>query len=904
MPKPPPSPALSPEEALKTFQLPDGFRIELAASDPMVQDPIAIAFDEDGRLWVVEMRGFMPTIDRDGELDETGRISLLEDADQDGRFEKATVFVDKLVLPRAVAALNGGILFVSASKLWFADDKDADGKADRTVLVDPNYGGGNLEHAPNGLMRALDNWVYNAKSQYRYRLVDGLWIKQRTEFRGQWGIAQDNYGRLVYNVNYSQLLGDVAPPNYMGRNSHHKTAAGLNLAISTNQQVFPIRMNTAVNRGYRTNILDRTGRLREFASSCSPLIYRGDNLPEEFQGNAFVCDPSANLIKRNIVFNQGLALTSKFAYENSEFLASTDERFRPVNVFNGPDGALWIVDMYRGIVQHGAFMTSYLRRESLERGLDKPINLGRIYRVVTLDKTPEKSPKLSRESDAWLVQRLSHPNGWIRDAAQRLLVERRGRSVVPELVQVALNDPNHLGRIHALWTLEGLFAELPKRAAKANSEIGVRLLTSGATDSNLEARATDLEAPPLLMDAAKEFVLEAPGLSLEVFRSLLKSLDDPHPKVQVAAIRVLESLCGSVPERQGRLLHALNGLANRSTLEVLFQLVLTLGNLHHGSPANVGHASSLPFQDASLPRDSGGRTRPDVLDVLAEAAARAAENALLRDAVLSGLQDWELQFLLRLFADPRWERRQAGRDALLHSLASAIVKERRPEKVIALLDLAAHQKPAQAWRQKSLLDGIAANAQSRSFEPIPLAAAPTAFASLVGSNDSKRREQIDRIKNLFAWPGHEPKPPDSRRTSGRPLTQREEVALHEGKVYYQQLCAGCHGFNGEGIEPVAPPLANSEWVVGPESRLIRIVLQGLEGPIHVNDSRYESPLVLPEMPAVTGADDFTITGILNYIRRDWGHEVDPLSLGMVSKVRRETANRELQWTEEELLQIK
>jgi hypothetical protein len=196
-------------------------------------------------------------------------------------------------------------------------------------------------------------------------------VKQRTEFRGQWGITQDNYGRLFYNVNDSQLRGDVTPPGYIGRNANYKCANGLNLAIATNQNVFPIRMNTGVNRGYRPDVLDTAGRLREFTAACAPVIYRGDNFPAEFQGNAFVCEPGANLIKRNIVFDQGLAISSKFAYPDHEFLASTDERFRPVNAYNSPDGTLYVVDMYRGILQHRAYMTTHLRNEILSRGLDK-----------------------------------------------------------------------------------------------------------------------------------------------------------------------------------------------------------------------------------------------------------------------------------------------------------------------------------------------------------------------------------------------------------------------------------------------------------------------------------------------------------------------------------------------------
>jgi mono/diheme cytochrome c family protein/HEAT repeat protein len=869
LPKPPPSPVLSPQEALKTFQIAAGFKIELIASEPSVQDPITMAFDEDGRLFVVEMRGFMPNIDREGELDPTGRISRLEDSDQDGRFEKAVVFADKLVLPRAVAAVNGGILFVSASKLWFAQDTDGDGRADRTELVDPAYASfGNVEHAPNGLMRALDNWIYNAKSQYRYRLINGVWIKQRTEFRGQWGITQDNYGRLLYNVNYSQLLGDVVPPNYMGRNAHHKTASGLNVAISTNQHIFPIRMNTSVNRGYRTNILDQAGRLREFASSCSPLVYRGDNFPAEFQGNAFVCDPSANLIKRNLVFDHGLAFTSKFAYERAEFLASTDERFRPVNIFNGPDGGVWIVDMYRGIVQYGAFMTTYLRRDILERGLDKPINLGRIYRVVSTSKAPAKTPRLSKESSQDLVGRLSHPNGWVRDTAQRLLVERGDRSVARELSRLAVKGPDPLGRIHALWTLEGLFVALPKDPNKlvlAQENSPAQTSTDGAGSSPLK-----------LFTVEKDLALEVPSLTQDLFDSLIEALGDSDPKVQIAAIRVLESLAAGHPQRQKAVQAELAKLEVTAPLEVSFQATLSTG--------------SFP--------------KPDSLAVLASVASRHSEHTLMRDAILSGLQDWELEFLQRLLADPDWENKKPGRDALLQSLASAIIKERKPEKTAALLDLLASQKTAQIWRQRSLLDGITANTQNQSFEPISMVAAPAAFQTLGQLNDPKLKNQVERIKNLFAWPGHAPNPAAARRNPTRQLTPREEMLFHESKVYYQQTCAVCHGVNGEGMTPLAPPLVNSEWVLGPESRLIRIVLNGLEGPIHVNGTRYEPPLILPEMPSAATLEDSQIAAILSYIRREWGHEADPISFAQVARIRREVSDRQLQWTEDELLQIK
>ncbi len=871
LPKPPPSPILAPQDAMKTFHLPAGFKMELAACEPMIEDPIAISFDEDGRLFVVEMRGFMPDIDRTGEREPICRISLLEDGDQDGRLEKATVFVDQLVLPRAVAALNRGILYVADYKLWFAQDTDGDGKADRTELVDTAYGSGNVEHGPNGLMRAMDNWVYNAESPYRYRFISGVLIKQRTEFRGQWGMTQDNYGRLFYNVNNSQLLGDLAPPNYMGRNPHHRTFAGLNLAVSTDQRVFTIRMNTAVNRGYLTNVLDQAGKLYVFSSSCSPVIYRGDNYPAEFQGDAFVCDPSANLIKRNIVSDQDLTLTSKFAYENSEFLASSDERFRPCNAFNGPDGTLWVVDMYRGIIQYGMFMTTFLRRETLDRGLDKGIHLGRIYRIVSTSKTLSRFPQLSKENSAALVERLSDPNGWTRDTAQRLLVERNDRSVVPALARLAVSGTNVLGRIHALWTLEGLLVALPKYVDKLPST-SVEQSFEGASAPPPESNTT-----VRLLNVDPNLVLEAPGLTMDVLDACLKAVEDPHPKVQVAAIRVTESLTASSPTQQKALLQKLAQLDKGKSLETIFQVTLTAGNL----------------------------SKPETLPVLAAIASAQAEHSLIRHAILTGLRDWELQFLQILLADPRWQNPQPGRGALLQALAGAVVNERDRRKAETLLVLAVGQKPGQAWRRKSLLDGMAAITQNRLAQPIALAAAPAAFETLAKSDEPVVREQAERIKKLFSWPGHQTEAAVATPEVARSAGPGEDAAMAAGKLLFEQVCAGCHGLAGEGLAPLAPPLANSSWALGSEGRLIRVALHGVTGPIHVNGTKYEPPQTLPDMPSLREAlDDDQMAAVLTYLRQGLGHNAGPVSPSQVAQIRSETENREIPWTEAELLQIK
>ncbi len=452
-----PSGEKTPIQELKTFHIEPGLKIQLVASEPMVQDPVVITFDPDGRLWVVEMRGFMPTIDGTGERERVGRISVLEDSNGDGQMDVSTIYLDSLILPRAIALVPGGALIVENESLWLTQDLDNNLKADTKILIDPEYAGNKLpEHAGNGLWRSIDNWYYNVKSRFRYRLVAGTWQRDSTEFRGQWGISHDDAGRLFYNYNWSQLHADLVPPNYLSRNKNHIPTTGIDHGLTIDRRIYPIRPNPAVNRGYIPGTLDAEGRLLEFTAACSPLVYRGDVLPKEYRGNVFVCEPSGNLIKRNVIESSGLQLAARDPHPGKEFLASTDERFRPVHLATGPDGGLYIADMYRGLIQHGAYVTPYLREQTLSRNLSQPIHRGRIWRIVPENWNPQKQEKLSELSSEVLVAILSHADGWHRDMAQRLLVERKDTAIKKFLWEVVQKGKNNLGRIHALWTLEGL----------------------------------------------------------------------------------------------------------------------------------------------------------------------------------------------------------------------------------------------------------------------------------------------------------------------------------------------------------------------------------------------------------------------------------------------------------------
>ncbi len=426
-----PPPVHSPAEQLQTFQFAEaGYRIELVASDPMIHDPVALAFDGEGRLWVVEMRGYMRDINRTGVKEPIGRISVLEDEDGDGGMDRSTVFLDGLVLPRAISIQPDGVLVAENQPLWFAQDTDGDLVADRKVLVDPRYARDSIEHSANGLLRAMDNWIYNAKEGHRYRRQGDQWIRQITEKRGQWGICQDDWGRLFYNYNHSQLHADLVPANRLGRNAHHEPSTGLSVGVTVTNQVFPIRPTRAANRGYIPGALDDHGRIREFTSACAPLIYRAGLFPEFF-GNAFVCEPVGNLIKRTVLTETGPMVSGRSAYPDRDFLASTDERFRPCWLIQGPDGAIYVADMYRGIVQDGPHMSPYLREHSIARKMDRPVHLGRIWRIVPDDFEQPEPPRLSSMSAAELVATLAHPSGWWRDMAQMVLVEVDRRGTIP-----------------------------------------------------------------------------------------------------------------------------------------------------------------------------------------------------------------------------------------------------------------------------------------------------------------------------------------------------------------------------------------------------------------------------------------------------------------------------------------
>ena len=518
----PPAPVLSPQEAMRSFKLPPGFHVELVAAEPLVEAPVAAQFDPDGKLYVLEMRAFMNNPDGRGEDQSTGRVSVLEDTDGDGRMDKRTTFIDGLVMPRAMALVRGGLLIGEPPQLWFYRDTDGDGHADEKVSVASDYGDRkNPEHTANGLVLDLDNWIYNLYHTYRYRWMNGKWERQPIPNRVQWGMSQDDFGRLYFTQNSDLLRGDLYPSFYAGGRASTAKIPFLNTMVATNQAVFPGRITPGVNRGYQTQVLRDDGRLADFTAACGTVIYRGENFPDECRNDAFVCEPSANLIRRQHLIDRSGSVTSTNAYGEQEFLTSTDERFRPVNLINGPDGALYVIDFARGIIQHRIYMTSYLRSQVEHRGLDKPLDLGRIYRIVHKGRPLTKAPRLNQASLDDLVKQLEHPNGWWRDTAQRLLVDRGDVSRVPELERLAATAADLRTRIHALWTLDGL------------GKVSAPVVSQALRDPDAKVRLAGLRlAEPLLLSASA-------GTNSALRKQAVKLLGNGTTEVRVQAALTL-----------------------------------------------------------------------------------------------------------------------------------------------------------------------------------------------------------------------------------------------------------------------------------------------------------------------------------------------------------------------------
>ena len=801
-----PAPApLSPEEALKSFRLPPGFRIELVASEPMIEAPVAISFDEQGRMFVVEMRGYMRDMEGTTEKEPLGRIALLTDTNGDGRMDKASAFLDNLVMPRGVMAVKGGAFVAEPPNLFFCRDTKGNGIADEKTLVATDFGtfGGQPEHMANTPTWAMDNRVYAAGYSTSFKLTNGAWQKGPGLGRGQWGLSQDDAGRLFYNYNSDLLRTDLLPAAAYARNPLLRDALGINNKVIKEQSVYPSHPTPGVNRGYDTKTLRADGTLANATSTCGAAIYRGDAFPAEFRGNAFIPEPSSNLVKRVIITEKDGLLTGTNAYEEKEFLTSTDERFRPVMTATGPDGALYVVDLYRGMLQHPGFLTHYLIANIKARKLETPINQGRIWRIVRDDQAAPKTTKIPVDAAA-RVKLLTHPNGWVRDSAQRLLVESADvAAAAPLRTLLADAQAPATARLQALWSLDGLAS----------------------------ARAEDVRL----------------------------ALKDTDAQVRAAAIRIAPA----------EMLPELCTIKDEKEILVLAHLAIRLSGAH----------------------------LPDADKAVAELLAAHGDNALVREGALTGARGREVALAKAVAAlGSVANLKQTG--PVLDGFATLISQAGKAGPFEGMLEIAASLGDRTNLRAAILRGLDQSTRDPKTKKPAPLKtiwlnAEPASLAKLKKTvTDANALKNLVSVTARLAWIGKPGAPAPPKVVA---LTKAQQELLEKGKVTYANLCAACHQPHGYGLDGLAPPLVDSDWVLGKPDVTTRIILHGLGGPIKVGNRIWDL-----SMPPMGMLSDEEVAGVLTYIRREWEHNGSPVDAKFVTGIRKQYADHSNSWTADEL----
>lgn len=502
LPKPPGP--LSPKDELATFKLPDGIVAQLVAAEPDIVDPVAMTFDERGRLFVCEMRGY-PNGGVGTGNETRGKIKCLEDRDGDGVFETASTFAEGLRFPMGVQPYKGGLLVAVAPDLLYLEDTNGDGKADKTTVLYTGFYTANIQQMLNSLQWGLDNWVYGicgsdggvVKSgqkpdapavNLRNR---GLRFKpdvpaslEPTSSGGQYGLAPDDYQRWFTATNSQHLRQIVLPDHYLKRNPALAVSAvtldipehGAAAKVYRISPFEPWRVERTTRRAgspdakrFPTTELVPGGYI---TSACSPLIYTADLLPKEYRGNNFVCDPANNLVHRELLKENGAVFTAVRAHEDREFLASTDNWFRPVQLTTGPDGAIYVLDFYREVIETPLSLPDDIKQQlNLEsRGR------GRVWRLAPAGFKPAKLPDLSAMSAKQLAAELTTANPWRRLTAQRLLVEKQDKAAVARVRELLPKAKGTPGVANLLWTLHGLSAleVADVQDALADPEPGVR----------------------------------------------------------------------------------------------------------------------------------------------------------------------------------------------------------------------------------------------------------------------------------------------------------------------------------------------------------------------------------------------------------------------------------------------
>ncbi|HEV2292806.1 MAG TPA: PVC-type heme-binding CxxCH protein [Tepidisphaeraceae bacterium] len=555
-------PATEAKDALQTFQVRSEFTLELAAAEPEVIDPIAMCFDERGRLFVVEMRDYSERRE-----EKLSRIRMLEDRDNDGRYEKSTVFLDNLAWATAVMWVNGGVLVGATPDILFAKDTDGDGVADETQVLFTGFGNTqerlNVQGLFNNFNWGLDNRIHGCSGLNGGLVEQKLhpdrppldvrgkgfvidprdWSMTTENGGGQYGLSFDPWGRLYTCSNSSHIETFMYDARYAARNPHYAMPnprvmiaadgpAAEVYRISPEEPWRVIRTRWRI-AGLSKGVIEGGGRSAGYFTGATGItIYRGNAYGPEYVGDAFVGDAGGNLVHHKRIRRSerdALELVAERPADEKkiEFVASTDNWFRPVDFTNAPDGTLYIADMYRETIEHPWSIPPSIKQFlDLNSGNDR----GRVYRIVPENFQRPDPPRLDQADAAELVAMLEHPNGWHRETAQRLLYERQDKGAVAPLVALLQTSTSTFARLHALHALDGL-------------------------------------------DALKE-------------SHVLAAMDDNEPFVRAHAVALAEKFM-PVGKPSAALWEKLRSLASDPSADVRYQLAFTLGEVKHAERTNV-----------------------------------------------------------------------------------------------------------------------------------------------------------------------------------------------------------------------------------------------------------------------------------------------------------------------------
>lgn len=523
---------LTPSEALSSFELEPGFKIELLAGEPLINSPVDMEIDEYGRLYVVEMPGY--PLDTSG----TGRIKILTDKDGDGQMDASVVFADGLKFPNGILRWKKGVIVTDAPNVLYLEDRDGDGRSDHRDTLLTGFSLSNPHVNVNNPVYGLDNWIYLAHfgsigtrkydaqfgdkgTEIRFpgysslpRLpqnANGRTVRFRpdkqklemTSSRTQFGHTFDRWGRHILNHNQNHIYHEVMGANYLQRNRNLIVSDATQSISDHGNETEVFQITTNPDRQLFTPVGLTT-------SSSGITAYLGGIFPAPFNGNVvFVAESVSNLVHVDVLEDKGSSFTARRHRERREFLASRDSWSRPVNMYVGPDGALYVLDYYRRIIEHPEWMSD----EAIAAGgLYDGHDMGRIYRI-----TPEATRsadwttglKFGNEGPTEWVKYLANTNIWWRQNAQRLLVDKASDATVPLLVEMAKNVSSPEGRLHALWTLEGM------------GTLTSELIEGALRDTQAGIRENAIRLAELHLN-------NAPGLE----RALFSLKTDPDPKVR------------------------------------------------------------------------------------------------------------------------------------------------------------------------------------------------------------------------------------------------------------------------------------------------------------------------------------------------------------------------------------